>query len=69
VGYPDGTKAWTFWDPIERKLITSSHAVFDERIFPGNTKFINVFGVPVTGPTVPAPMNDDDDDEISLYTA
>lgn len=37
VGYPNGTKAWLFWDPERRKFYTSSHAVFDERYFPGNS--------------------------------
>jgi hypothetical protein len=43
VGYPGGTKAWLFWDPASRQFITSSHAVFDERCFPGNSaKTINL---------------------------
>jgi hypothetical protein len=37
VGYPEGVKAWKFWDPVNRKFIISSHAVFDERYFPGNS--------------------------------
>jgi hypothetical protein len=37
VGYPDGVKAWHFWDPIAKRFIVSSHAVFDERHFPGNS--------------------------------
>ncbi|GJE95983.1 hypothetical protein PsYK624_121760 [Phanerochaete sordida] len=37
VGYADGTKAWLFWNPATRRFITSSHAVFDERRFPGNS--------------------------------
>ena len=35
VGYPEGVKAWRFWDPVSRQFIISSHAVFDERYFPG----------------------------------
>ena len=38
IGYPEGVKAWQFWDPVEKKVIISSHAVFDERCFPGNSK-------------------------------
>ena len=38
VGYPSGTKAWKCWNPVIKKLIISSHVVFDERVFPGNTK-------------------------------
>jgi hypothetical protein len=30
VGYPEGIKAWCFWDPGDKKFIISSHAVFDE---------------------------------------
>ena len=37
VGYPEGTKAWWFWDPAAKKFIISSHAVFEERCFPGNS--------------------------------
>jgi Reverse transcriptase (RNA-dependent DNA polymerase) len=47
VGYPDGVKAWKFWDPVEKKIIISSHAVFDERCFPGNsTTAINLASIP-----------------------
>src|ERR1700719_4068920 len=37
VGYPDGFKAWRFWDPIGQKITISSHAVFGEMCFPGNS--------------------------------
>ena len=37
IGYPEGVKAWQFWDPVEKKVIISSHAVFDEWCFPGNS--------------------------------
>ena len=30
-------KARKFWDPVEKKVIISSHAIFDERCFPGNS--------------------------------
>ena len=47
IGYPDGVKAWRFWDPVEKKVIVSSHAVFDERCFPGNsTLAISLVSVP-----------------------
>jgi hypothetical protein len=47
VGYPEGVKAWQFWDPVEKKMIISSHAVFDERCFPGNsTAAINLNSLP-----------------------
>ena len=47
IGYPDGTKAWRFWDPVERRIIVSSHAVFDERCFPGNSTIaINLVSMP-----------------------
>jgi hypothetical protein len=54
VGYPHGTKAWLFWNPELRKFYTSSHAVFDERYFPGNStkKVISV-------PECPPQLSDD----------
>src|SRR6266487_6080103 len=56
VGYPEGVKAWRFWDPAERKFIISSHAVFDERCFPGNsTAAINLMGEPLLPKPLPAP--------------
>src|SRR3981189_334265 len=54
VGYPDGYKAWRFWDPVEKKIIISSHAVFDERCFPGNSTIaINL--ISPTPPELPIP--------------
>jgi len=56
VGYPEGVKAWRFWDPVDKKFIISSHAVFDERCFPGNsTTAINLMGEPAL-PIPPPPM-------------
>ncbi|CDO70031.1 hypothetical protein BN946_scf184597.g5 [Trametes cinnabarina] len=37
VGYPEGTKIWWFWDPAAKRFIISSHAMFDERCFCGNS--------------------------------
>jgi hypothetical protein len=57
VGYPEGVKAWKFWDPADRKFISSSHAVFDERYFPGNsTAAINLLVAP--GQELPHPGGD-----------
>ncbi|KAL7278649.1 hypothetical protein ACG7TL_007650 [Trametes sanguinea] len=53
VGYPEGTKAWRFWDPAARRFIISSHAVFDEHCFPGNSPSINVFGLPLDEVNIP----------------
>ena len=54
VGYPEGVKAWRFWDPVDKKFIISSHAIFDERCFPGNsTSTINLLGSPVISRHVP----------------
>ena len=40
-------KAWQFWDPNTKQFIISSHAIFDERYFPGNsTAAINLFSLP-----------------------
>ncbi|TFY64067.1 hypothetical protein EVJ58_g2864 [Rhodofomes roseus] len=58
VGYPEGTKAWQFWDPAARKFTISSHAVFDKRCFPGNLPFINVFGLPLDKIDVSGPADD-----------
>jgi transposase InsO family protein len=56
VGYPEGVKAWRFWDPVERKFIISSHAVFDERCFPGNSAAgINLMGELSLPRPLPAP--------------
>jgi len=35
VGYPEGYKAWTFYNPTTRRTIISERAEFDERYFPG----------------------------------
>ena len=45
VGNASGTKAWIFWQPDKRTFVTSSHAIFDERVFPGNhANLVNPFG-------------------------
>ena len=35
VGYPDGYKGWTFYNPITKRTVISERAEFDERYFPG----------------------------------
>lgn len=40
VGYGDGVKGWKFWNLVGRKIIISSHAVFDERCFPCEAQII-----------------------------
>ena len=35
VGYPEGYKAWRFYNPLTHKFIISERAEFDERYFPG----------------------------------
>jgi transposase InsO family protein len=35
VGYPDGYKGWTFYNPTTKRTIISERAEFDERYFPG----------------------------------
>ncbi|PIL22297.1 hypothetical protein GSI_14985 [Ganoderma sinense ZZ0214-1] len=73
IGYPDGTKAWKFWNPAAKKIIISSHAVFNEQYFPGNSPFINVFGLPLDnvdipgGPDDAAPPEDGVPDVPELY--
>ena len=55
IGYPDGVKAWRFWDPVDKKVIISSHAIFDERCFPGNSTIaINLID-PLEESTPPPP--------------
>lgn len=68
VGYPQGTKAWLFWDPETKKFITSSHAVFDERYFPGNSVvnmslMPNAPSVPDVSPSDDAQLSDEGDDD------
>src|SRR5579859_1426480 len=47
VGYPEGVKAWQFWEPNTKQFLISSHAIFDECYFPGNsTAAINLFSLP-----------------------
>jgi hypothetical protein len=70
VGYPEGVKAWRFWDPVDKRFIISSHAVFDERCFPGNSSTaINLAGT-LAHPIADAPQvvlhqggNEDTDDD------
>ena len=33
IGYPQGYKAWTFYNPMSKKVIISERANFDERFF------------------------------------
>jgi hypothetical protein len=57
VGYAPGKKAWTFYNPQTQKFIESSHATFDERVFPGNTKtLVNPFGDLSTPTSAPPPI-------------
>ena len=35
IGYPDGYKAWKFYNPVTRRIVISERAEFDERYFPG----------------------------------
>lgn len=35
IGYPEGYKAWKFYNPASRRVIISKHAEFDERYYPG----------------------------------
>src|SRR6202789_3814860 len=35
VGYPDGYKGWTFYNPTTKRTVISERAEFDERYFPG----------------------------------
>ncbi|CDO78104.1 hypothetical protein BN946_scf184683.g1 [Trametes cinnabarina] len=53
VGYPEGTKAWWFWDPTARRFIISLYAVFDEHCFPGNSPSIDIFGLPLDEVDIP----------------
>src|SRR5271156_4607481 len=71
VGYAEGVKAWKFWDPVDKKIIISSHAVFDERYFPGNSTInIKLFDLqpPTQSPLTPEVVlhqggESDNDDE------
>ena len=35
IGYPDGYKAWKFYNPVNKRVIISERAEFDERYYPG----------------------------------
>ena len=35
IGYPEGFKAWKFYNPITKHIIISKRAEFDECYFPG----------------------------------
>jgi hypothetical protein len=35
IGYPQGYKGWTFYNPTTKRTIISERAEFDERYFPG----------------------------------
>jgi hypothetical protein len=62
VGYAFGKKAWTFYNPQTQNFIESSHATFDECVFPGNTKtLVNPFGdlfTSSTSPVTPTPPSE-----------
>ena len=50
IGYPEGYKAWKFYDPVNRRVIISERAEFDERYYPG---LKHKWNQPGTDPTLP----------------
>ena len=50
MGYPSGYKGWLFYNPNTQKYIISERAEFDERIFPGLSKYKATSPVNLTSP-------------------
>ncbi|KAL0960995.1 hypothetical protein HGRIS_014931 [Hohenbuehelia grisea] len=50
IGYAEGTKAWKFWNPVTQKILVSSHAIFDEHVFPGNSHSITTITTSLSNP-------------------
>jgi hypothetical protein len=50
VGYPSGYKGWKFYNPSTQKYIICERAEFDERVFPGLTKYKSTSPVNLTPP-------------------
>lgn len=66
IGYAKDTAAYLFWDPVGRREIISTHVIFDERYFPGNSKDILKFpsmaaaDIPDTTPIGAPPAGSDE---------
>src|SRR5258708_35564716 len=72
MGYPSGYKGWLFYNPNTQKYIISERAEFDERVFPGLSKYKATSPVnftsdsaPVPPATTPVDLGGDNDDDIS----
>jgi hypothetical protein len=68
VGYPDGYKGWTFYNPTTKRSVISERAEFDERYFPGlkHTPLTpEPFEPPPSVPFTPVPDLGGDDDSNS----
>jgi hypothetical protein len=50
LGYPSGYKGWLFYNPNTQKYVISERAEFDERIFPGLSKYKASSPVALTSP-------------------
>ena len=50
IGYPEGFKAWRFYNPITKRIIISECAEFDERYFPG---LKHAWNLPKVNPALP----------------
>jgi hypothetical protein len=50
LGYPSGYKGWLFYNPNTQKYIISKQAEFDERVFPGLSKYKALSPVDLTPP-------------------
>lgn len=53
LGYPSGYKGWLFYNPNTQKYIISERAEFDERVFPGLSKYKATSPVDLTPPNSP----------------
>ena len=50
IGYPEGFKAWKFYNPVTKRVVVSERAEFDEWYFPG---LKHIWGQPRINPTLP----------------
>ncbi len=79
MGYPSSYKGWKFYNPTTQKYLISERAQFNERVFPGLSKYKATSPFKLTPPgsppllPVPTPVlmltlggDDDDDDNPAL---
>lgn len=75
IGYPEGYKAWKFYNPMTKCAVISERAEFDERYFPS---LKHIWNQPAVSPASPlivseyqtpiVPVLDPGDDDTQLYS-